>query len=81
MSWPTLLAILTDLAGPEIAAEFDVRARYELQGERVTVGARQAVTAEEAEAAAPGRVAEAAKRLGVHRTTVYRALKRGTVIR
>ena len=81
MSWPALLAILTDLAGPEVAESFAARACYEMRGMRITVGARQALTAEEAEAAAPGRVAEAAKRLGVSRWTVYRALKRGAVIR
>lgn len=74
--WFDLLAIITELAGPEAAGRIDRRARIELGGLRVTVGARGPLTREDVDAVAHGRPKEAAKRLGVHQSTVYRALRR-----
>jgi hypothetical protein len=76
MSWQALLAIIADEVGAEACARISRRAGLELQAVKITIGARIPLTAAEAEAAAPGRPQLAAKRLGVHHTTIYRLLKK-----
>lgn len=78
MSWRDLVEILTDDLGPNVAARVESRICHELGGRRLTVGKRTRITAEDVEAAAPGNPAKAAKVLGIHRSTAYRALQRKT---
>ena len=81
MSWAALLKIIRDEAGDDCADRIEARARRDLAGMRVTVCAREALTADQVHAAAPGRPQEAARILGVHVVTAYRALHRARVIR
>ena len=81
MSWRQLLELIADELGPQAARQVEVRARVEMQGVRVTISARQVLTPEVVEAVAPGRPREAAKQLGVHPSTAYRALRRSPLIR
>lgn len=76
MSWRTLLELIADEVGNDAAARIEERARRELGGERITINKRQAITFELVEQVAPGRPQEAARKLGVHHATVYRALHR-----
>jgi DNA invertase Pin-like site-specific DNA recombinase len=77
MSWGALLALIADELGPAAAKRVEARARAEMAGVRLTITGR--INQQIAEAAAPGRPREAAKALGVHPTTVYRALRRPIV--
>ena len=80
-AWVDLLHIIADEAGRDIADRIETRARYELGGMRMTIATRAPVTAAEVEHAAPGRPREAARKLGIHPTTAYRAIRRGAFIR
>lgn len=69
------MRIVAEVAGQDVASSVCERAKLELQGVRVTVGARMQITREMVERAAPGRPTEAARRLGISRTSAYRAIK------
>ena len=81
MSWQALVQIIIEEAGHDLAAKIVNRARLELGGLRVTIGKRAALTAAMVDEVAPGKPKEAAKQLGVHPATVYRALHRKPLIR
>ena len=76
MSWPELVAILAEAVGPAEAERVASVIRAKLGGCRLTVPTRRHVTPQEAEQAAPGKPREAARKLGVHPSTVYRLLQR-----
>ena len=76
MSWPELLAVLVEAVGQASADRVASLLRARLGGCRVTIPRKRRVTCEEVEQAAPGKPQEAARRLGVHPSTVYRLLKR-----
>ncbi len=81
MSWSDLIASVARTLGPELAAQIDAIARAELGGDCLYVPSTRRVDPEvaaQAVADAPS-VATAARRLGVHRTTVYRQLERRRV--
>lgn len=81
MSWTELMGIIRDEAGEELADRLEARFRRELAGVRLTVCARAKLTADEVDKVAPGDPKKAARKLGVHFTTVYRALNRDRIIR
>lgn len=76
MSWPDLLELIAAEVGKDAAAKIEARARREMGGMRITISVKPIVTSAVVEAIAPGRPRVAAKLLGVHATTVYRALRR-----
>lgn len=76
MSWPELVAILAEAVGQASADRVASLLRARLGGCRVTIPSKRRVTCEEVERAAPGKPQEAARKLGVHPSTVYRTLKR-----
>lgn len=79
MSWGALLALIADELGPEAAARIDDRARAEMGGVRLTITLRPRLDPRVADEIAPGRPRDAARMLGVHPATVYRALRRPLV--
>lgn len=79
--WIDLLTIVREEAGDEIAAKIEKRARNTMGGERLTVLRRMPSIPEEVHNAAPGRPRTAARKLGIHPTTAYRALKRMRTVR
>lgn len=79
MSWAALMRLIADEAGPELAARIARRAQRELGGVRLTVCVRAPLDPATIDAVAPGRPREAAAALGVHQSTVYRALRRPLV--
>lgn len=76
MSWTDLLALISDEVGVAAAARIEARARKEMGGIRLTISVKPIVTREVIDAIAPGRPREAARILGVHPATAYRALRR-----
>lgn len=76
MSWHDLLELIAAEVGKDAAAKIEARARLEMGGMRITINVKPVVTSAVVEAIAPGRPRVAAKVLGVHPTTVYRALRR-----
>jgi len=81
MSWAGLLDLIADELGADAAHRVQVRAQREMLGERLTITARFTVRREQVDEAAPGRPREAAKVLGVHPSTAYRALRRHPYVR
>jgi len=71
MSWSTLLELIAEEAGMEIARRVEERARYELGGVRITVSVKPWVTPEQIEDIAPGKPKQAAKRLGISPSKAY----------
>jgi hypothetical protein len=59
----------------------EARARVEMAGVRLTITQRVHITSEMVDSLAPGHPKQAAEALGVHPTTIYRALKRSRLIR
>lgn len=76
MSWQALLALIAEEVGDELAARIEERARTEMPAARIFICKRKVITPARAERAAPGKPKEAAKKLGVHYSTIYRALKK-----
>lgn len=76
MSWQEVLKILNDECGADLASRIERRLANELGGVRITIAKRQTITREMADKAAPGKPREAARKLGVHPATIYRALRR-----
>jgi transcriptional regulator of acetoin/glycerol metabolism len=81
MTWATIVDLIRDEAGHDLGERIIRRLVMELRGTRITVGARCALTAAAVDAAAPGKPKEAARRLGVDVSTVYRAVWRSRIIR
>lgn len=82
MSWSAVVELLRGELGPEIAGRVDQIVRRAFRGTRLTIPSRVEVTTEAAVSAAPGRPQEAARKLGVHPSTVYRMLRaKRTLIR
>lgn len=79
MSWSALLDLIAAELGSAAAVRIEERARRELPGVRVTINRRPVLRHEDVEDAAPGKPREAAKVLGVHPSTAYRALRRPMV--
>jgi DNA invertase Pin-like site-specific DNA recombinase len=79
MSWSALLDMIAEEVGAAAAARIEARARKEMGGIRLTIGVKPIVTRDVIDAIAPGRPKEAAKALGVHQTTIYRALRRPVI--
>lgn len=79
VSWARLVELMVEEVGRDGAARIEARARLELGGERITVRKRKVISVKEIDAVAPGKPEEAAKILGVHRSTVYRKLQRPLV--
>lgn len=75
MSWAEILVLIAEEVGPDAAIRIEERARLAFGGTRVTVSIKKTDLALK-----PTRKhekpQEAAKRLGVHRSTVYRRLIR-----
>lgn len=76
MTWAILFELICDEAGPDAARRIEDRARLEMGGQRITVCPRKPVTARDIHNMAPGKPARAAKKLGIHKSTAYRVLKR-----
>jgi len=81
MSWDLLMQIVAKHAGEETAEKINRAIRTELCGVRITIPARLRVTAEQIEKVAPGQPRKAAKELGIHPSTAYRALRRQRIVR
>jgi hypothetical protein len=79
MSWSALLDLIAAELGTAAAQRVEERARRELPGVRITVCRRPILTRDAVEDVAPGHPREAAKALGVHPSTAYRALRRPMV--
>ncbi len=75
MSWADLLTLITEEVGQDAADRIEQRARKELAGVRLTIAARPTVTQPKLDQS-PGKPRQAAKRIGVHPSTVYRRLIR-----
>ena len=76
MSWSVIISRISAKYGPEVASEIEDMAREEFAGQRITILKRKIITAEKIDKAAAGKPKEAAKKLGVHYSTIYRALNR-----
>lgn len=80
--WHDLIAIIRSEAGPEVAGRIETEVRFRLGGARLTipaVGRAPPVTEDairQALASHKWHVADAARALGVHHSTVYRVLSR-----
>lgn len=74
-----LLELIAEELGPVAAQRVESRALRDMAGVRLTISLRSPLDAREIETVAPGRPREAAKLLGVHPSTVYRALRRPLV--
>lgn len=79
MSWAAILAIIEQEAGEELCAKIKDRVLKEYAGARITITSRIEVDIKQAEKVAPGNPREIARALGVHPSTVYRAIKRGNL--
>jgi transcriptional regulator of acetoin/glycerol metabolism len=82
LSWQTILDLIRDEAGPELAARIEARARHELSGVRIAVPAtnRPRPTEREIQAALKTHrwnVARAAEALGLHPSALYGRLRPG----
>lgn len=77
--WESLLNILVDEVGSDVAGRIELRLHRELGGLRLTIPKRAALTAERVQSISPGKPRQAAVALGVHPTTIYRALRRRPV--
>lgn len=75
MTWAAIVQLIADEVGAAAAARIDRRVVERFSGARITVSKRRRITAELIDRVAPGRPREAARRLGVHPATVYRALR------
>lgn len=76
MSWSDLLRLITEEVGSDAALRIEERARQEMGGTRLTISVTPVVTPDKINRTAPGKPREAAKRIGVHYSTVYRRLIR-----
>ena len=76
MSWTDLVVLITDEVGDDAAARIEERARREMGGTRLTISRKPVVTNAKIDRAGPGKPRQAAKRIGVHYSTVYRRLIR-----
>ncbi len=81
MTWAALLELIADEVGHEAAARIESKARQVMPGERLTITKRQVLTRQIVDQVAPGKPLLAAKKLNVHRSTVYRAIQRSRIIR
>lgn len=83
MTWAAVLEAVADELGPDIAAAVDRVVRARLRGLRLTIPVRrQMLSPDMVHDAAPYQPRQAAKKLGVHPSTVYRLLRvRRTLIR
>jgi len=81
MTWEALLQIIESEAGEECADRIAQRARQELPGVRITIKKYPTITAKLVDSVAPGKPKEAAKRLGVHQSTIYRVLNKHRMVR
>lgn len=79
--WQRLLKIIREEIGGDAAVRIETRARKEMAGQRITISARPTITSDLVENAAPGRPREAARQLGIHPSTAYRALRGRRIIR
>jgi transcriptional regulator of acetoin/glycerol metabolism len=83
VTWSALIASVARTLGPELADQVDAIAREGFAGDQLYVPSKRRVDPEAAAQAvveAPS-VDAAARRLGVHRTTVYRRLRQWRRIR
>lgn len=76
-AWKDLLRIIVEEVGRDDADRIEARACAELGGLRLTIGKRSSITAADVHKVAPGRPREAARILGIHPSTAYRAIRRG----
>jgi transcriptional regulator of acetoin/glycerol metabolism len=81
VSWSGILDLIAAELGPIAAARIEQLVRDRYAGERIYITARRPVDPADIAAAAPGRPREAARRLGIHPSTAYRALRRARDIR
>ena len=75
MNFDDLMAVIVAEVGSSSAQRIEERLRLEMQGCRLTIRKRRSLTREMIDSAAPGRPKEAARKLGVHPSTVYRCLR------
>ena len=81
MSWRALRELIAYEAGSDTAKRIEERARVELGGIRITIAKRRQINHVNINAVAPGNAKQAASLLGVHKSTVYRAMRRDRIIR
>ena len=75
MTWPVIMEILTESVGKSVARDIEKQVIDALKAKTIYIPTKQKVYAEEIEEAAPGKPAEAAKKLGIPRSTAYYRLK------
>lgn len=76
MSWEALILLIADEVGKDAASRIEDRARHELGGQRITIRKTKIVNTKVIDSVAAGKPKEAAQKLGVHISTVYRALNK-----
>lgn len=81
MTWLDLMAMIVEEVGAEAAARIERRARTEFGGIRITILKQARVDADRIDTIAPGKPCQAARKLGIHPSTAYRALRRERIIR
>lgn len=81
MSWHDVLEVAVEILGEDAAADFEAACADRLAGSHCYIPQRKRLTRSDVDAVSPGRPKEAARQLGVHQSTVYRAIHRTRVIR
>ncbi|MCP5009408.1 MAG: hypothetical protein GY942_05460 [Aestuariibacter sp.] len=81
MKWSDVINLIASEVGDEIAVKIEESIRMRFSGARVTINKRPILTAEKIYKTAPGKPRLAAKKLGIHPSTAYRALRRDRIIR
>jgi len=77
MSWARILEIIKEEVSDPACERIANKVLKEFGGCRVTITDRRKIDFKEAESVSPGKPKEIARALGVHPSTVYRAIKRG----
>ena len=81
MTWEAILSVIEDEVGATQARRIEERVKREFGGIRVRITTRARITREKIDAIAPGQPREAARKLGVSPSTIYRTLHRSRLVR
>jgi len=81
MTWEAILSVIEDEVGATQARRIEERVKREFGGIRVRITKRARITRETIDATAPGQPREAARKLGVSPSTIYRTLRRSRLVR
>ena len=76
MTWRALVSIIAEEAGEDAASRIEDRARELFGGKQLFVRKKKIINVKRIDSAASGKPKEAAKKLDVHYSTVYRVLNR-----